>query len=141
MVGFLEPLAELMNGDIQQILSDILNDDLETKLRKHFLKYMFLNINFICKTPISFQKFAAQTVVDMYLRPGLNMHEHISLDWIIKYQTICSILETNDESKELATGQISAFRTSGTASMDEDLSKGRDYNVPQSYNYIFGKRL
>jgi hypothetical protein len=139
IVGFLEPLSELIDEDIQRILSDILSEDLEPKLLKQFLKYMFLNINFICKSPITFQRFAAKTVVEIYLKPKLHIHEVISLDWIIKYQTIYSILETNEDQKEQAPVSISGFRVSGGPSMDEDMTKDRVISNSSNYNYIFGK--
>jgi hypothetical protein len=138
MVGFLEPLGDLIDDDIQMIISDILSEEIDIRLRKHFLKYMFLNINFICKTPVAFQRFAAKSVVKMYLKPGLNIHEQISLDWIIKYQTIYSILETNEEVKEQAPITISGFRVSGGPSMEEDMVKDRETSASQSYNFIFG---
>lgn len=138
LVGFLEPLAELMNEDIQSILGDILEEDLDSKLFKILLKYLFLNINFICRTPLSFQKFAAKTVTQIYLNSELKIHEQISLDWIIKYQTIYSILETTEEPKEPTPVTISGFRVSGGPTMEEDIIKDRTSNSQGTFNFIFG---
>lgn len=93
---------------------------------RQILKYFYMNINLISKTPVGFQKFAADTVCTLYKERELRVEELIPLDWIVKYITIYSILETADEPKE--TGQPS----------NDTLSLKIGETSGTTYHYIVG---
>lgn len=137
-MGFLEPLCELLDESIQEVFSEFMAKDLDRKLRVHFIKYLFLHLNFIFKTPLSFQKFSAKLVLSVYFRRELKMEQYISLDWIIKYLTIYSILETSDEAREPNSAGISSFRNSSTPGMGEfgDVERTQNSKIP--FNYAIG---
>ena len=97
IVGFTEPLSSILDVNLQEILTDMMNANMSKQVLKRVVKYFFLNINLIYKTPISFQKFSALTVASVFNNKELDIHQYISLEWIVKYLTIYSILETHEE--------------------------------------------
>lgn len=138
LVGFLEPLSDLLDENIQEIFADFMTKDIDNKLRVQFVKYLFLDLNFVYKTPLSFQHFASRLVLQIYKRPELAMHQYISLDWMIKYLTIYSILDSVEEPKEPVSAGISPFRTSTNSNLDENQVRERVASTPQNFNYAVG---
>jgi hypothetical protein len=119
LAGFLESSTDLLDERIQTIFFDMTESLNDRLLMRQILKYFYMNINLISKTPVAFQKFAAETVCTLYKERELRVEELIPLDWIVKYITIYSILETSDEPREapnLASEalQLRIGETSGT---------------------------
>lgn len=126
LAGFLEASTDLLDERIQTIFFDMTESINDRLLMRQILKYFYMNINLISKTPVGFQKFAADTVCTLYKERELRVEELIPLDWIVKYITIYSILETADEPKE--TGQPS----------NDTLSLKIGETSGTTYHYIVG---
>lgn len=139
VVGFLEPLSDCLDDKIQHILSDMMNQEMDKYLRKSFLKYLFLNLNLIYKTPLSFQRFSAETVLSMYNRKEWEVEQHVSLEWIIKYLTIYSILDAGDEAA--APAQTPHVSHSSDSSLSPHPAKHRDEDSTCSRSVRFSVNL
>lgn len=138
LVGFLEPLCDLLDDGIQEVFSEFMAKDLDRKIRVQFIKYLFLDLSFVFKTPLNFQRFSSKLVLSMYSRRELKMEQYISLDWTIKYLTIYSILDTTDDLRESVPGGISSFRNSSTPGMDDLNSAERAEKGNIAFNYAIG---
>lgn len=138
LVGFLEPLSDLLDENIQEIFADFMTKDIDSKLRLQFVKYLFLDLNFVFKTPLSFQHFSSRLVLQIYTRPELAMYQYISLDWMIKYLTIYSILDSGDDVKEPVSAGINSFKPTSLASCDDPMIRERVSSTHQNFNYAVG---
>lgn len=130
LVGFLEPIPDLLEERNQQIMQDMMNQEMDPSLRKAFVKSLYLNMNLVHKAPISFQHFAAQTVSDIYKRLDWKIEKQIPLDWIIKYLTIFSILVETAHEEQHSTTTLD-LTSRGTDQDKEILTTLTDLSVTQ----------